>query len=204
LKTSHPNPEIEARKQGATAATLIDEIQKRESLAPLLMQAFDSGRLCERVVHNDPKVNNILFDVHSHQGIGMIDLDTVKPGLIQFDYGDCLRTAANPAGEETQNLQEVEFDLSVFERITKGYLEEAKDILTEADTAYLVDSIKLMTFEMVIRFFADYLRGDVYFRKISYPTQNLNRAHVQLVLLKDIEQKESQIRRMLERLMRET
>lgn len=197
LENVHPNSAINARKQEPEAVELIRKIQQREPLVPLLMSAYSSGTLCDRVVHNDPKINNILIDIHTQRGICIIDLDTVKSGLIHFDYGDCLRSAANPAGEETQNIHQVCFDLKIFEGITKGYLEEARSFLFEADIEYLVDSIKVIAFELGMRFFTDYLKGDVYF-KTSYPTQNLNRARVQLALLEDIEGKEAEARKIVE------
>lgn len=195
LGTVQPDSSIESRKRESEAKMLIKEIQKREALVSLLMSAFKDGILHERVVHNDPKINNILLDAQTQKGICIIDLDTVKSGLIHFDYGDCLRSAANPAGEETRNIRNVSFDLNNFEWITKGYLEEARAFLTEADIEYLVDSVKVIVLEQTIRFFNDYLKGDVYYN-ISYLTQNLNRALVQFALLKDIERKEAEVRRL--------
>ena len=202
LETIHPDPAIDARKQEPDAVELIQKIQQHESLVPLLMEAYNSGILRGRIVHNDPKINNILIDTQTHKGICIIDLDTVKGGPIHFDYGDCLRSAANPAGEETRDTRHVSFDLKIFEWITRGYLEEAQAFLSGTDLDYLVDSIKVLIFESVIRFFTDYLRGDVYF-KISYPTQNLNRTKVQIVLLEDIERKEAKVREIMRTLIRE-
>ncbi len=196
LETVHLASSIEARKRESEVKRLIQEIRKRDALVPLLMSAYEKGTLCARVVHNDPKVNNILLDVHTHKGICIIDLDTVKSGLIHFDYSDCLRTGANPAGEETQDIRSVYFDLNNFKGITKGYLEETHCFLTETDIDYLVDSIKVIVLEQTIRFLNDYLQGDVYY-KTSYPAQNLNRALVQFVLLQDIEMKEAEIRKIV-------
>lgn len=200
LETVHSDLAIDARKREPDAVELIYKIQQHETLVPLLMKPYNSGILCNRVVHNDPKINNILIDTRTHKGICIVDLDTVKSGLIHFDYGDCLRSAANPAGEEARDLRHVRFDLKTFERITQGYLEEARAFLSEADIDYLVDSIKVIAFELGTRFFTDYLKGDVYF-KIAYPTQNLNRARVQFALLEDIERKETKIRKIVETLM---
>lgn len=202
LETVHANPAIASRKQEPDSAELIKIIRGHESLVSLLMEPYQAGTLCDRVVHNDPKINNILLDEHTYQGVCIIDLDTVKSGLIHFDYGDCLRSAANPAGEEARDIRQVHFDVNIFEQITKGYLEEARAFLSEADIAYLIDSIKVIAFELGMRFFTDYLKGDVYF-KVSEPKQNLNRAKVQLTLLKDIEAKETEIRRIMKRLLQE-
>jgi hypothetical protein len=202
LEATHSDPAIEARKQEPDSIELINIIRTHESLVPLLMEPYQTGALRERVVHNDPKINNILLDERTHQGVCIIDLDTVKSGLIHFDYGDCLRSAANPAGEEARNIRQVYFDVNIFEQITRGYLEETRSFLSEAEIAYLVDSIKVIAFELGMRFFTDYLKGDVYF-KVSHPQHNLNRAQVQLTLLKDIETKEAEIRSIMKTLLQE-
>ncbi|MCP4405037.1 MAG: aminoglycoside phosphotransferase family protein [bacterium] len=196
LGSPHPDSGIESRKRDADAIMLIEQFKRRETLVPLLMSAYKNGTLNERVVHNDPKINNILFDAHSHQGVCIIDLDTVKNGLIHFDYGDCLRTVSNPLGEETRNVRDVYFDLKNFESLTEGFLEETRCFLTEDDLEYLVDSIKVIVLEQTVRFFHDYLQGDVYYTP-SYPTQNLNRALVQFALLQDLEMKEAEIRKIV-------
>ena len=196
LETFHPDAEIDSRKREPNAVRLIKKIQQHESLVSLLMEPYNSGILRDRVVHNDPKINNIMIDTHTHKGICIIDLDTVKSGLIHFDYGDCLRSAANPAGEEARDFRHVCFDLKIFEWITKGYLEETRSFLSETDIDYLMDSIKVIAFELGTRFFTDYLKGDVYF-KVLYPTQNLNRARVQFALLEDIETKEIEAREIM-------
>ena len=200
LATNHSDPATESRKQEPDSVELITIIREHESLVSLLMDPYQAGVLHERVVHNDPKINNILLDEHTSQGLCIIDLDTVKSGLIHFDYGDCLRSAANPAGEEARDIRQVSFDVNIFKQMTKGYLEETRSFLSEADIAYLVDSIKVIAFELGTRFFTDYLKGDVYF-KISHPHHNLNRAKVQLALLKDIEAQEADIRKIMETLL---
>lgn len=201
LETGHPDSAITLRKQESEAVELIKKIQQHESLVSLLMEPYKKGLLCDRVVHNDPKINNILINTFTQRGICIVDLDTVKSGLIHFDYGDCLRSAANPAGEETHDLSLVQFDLKIFECMTQGYLEETFTLLSEEDIEYLLDSIKVIAFELGTRFFTDYLKGDVYF-KTSYPTQNLNRARVQFTLLEDIERKEAEARKIFETLLR--
>jgi hypothetical protein len=200
MESLHSDPALESRKREPDAVELIQAIQDHEALVWLLMKPYRAGTLCDRVVHNDPKINNILLDERTLQGICILDLDTVKSGLIHFDYGDCLRSASNPVGEEAHDIRQVRFDINIFEQITKGYLEEARAFLSEADVAYLIGSIKVIAFELGTRFFTDYLKGDVYF-KVSYPQQNLNRAKVQFTLLKDIEAKETELRKIMERLL---
>jgi hypothetical protein len=139
-----------------------------------------------------------MIDKFTGKGTCIVDLDTVKPGLIHYDIGDAVRSGCNPAGEETTDLSEVFLDLGLFEALVRGYLTEAKGFLTEKDKHYLFDSIRLITFELGLRFFADYLAGDVYF-KTNYDVQNLNRARVQFALCESIEAREGKMRRILDR-----
>ncbi|MCB1087848.1 MAG: aminoglycoside phosphotransferase, partial [Verrucomicrobiae bacterium] len=127
----------------------------------------------------------------------IVDLDTVKPGLVHYDFGDCARSSCNPAGEETTDLSQVYLDVDLFEALVRGYLREAAAFLTEADRHYLYDSVRLIAFELGLRFFADHLAGDVYF-KTTYDGHNLNRARVQFALCESIEARESKMRRALE------
>jgi Ser/Thr protein kinase RdoA (MazF antagonist) len=149
-----------------------------------------------RVVHGDPKISNIMIDDATGKGTCIVDLDTVKPGLIHYDFGDCLRSCCNPAGEETQDMSRVLFDTDLCEAIVRGYMVHARSFLTEADREYLYDSIRLIAFELGLRFFADYIAGDVYF-KTRHDGQNLNRARVQFKLTESIEAREKQIRGIL-------
>jgi Ser/Thr protein kinase RdoA (MazF antagonist) len=144
------------------------------------------------VVHNDPKVNNVLIHAITGEALCMIDLDTVKPGIVHFDFGDCLRSAANPAGEDAEDLRTVGLDLSIFEAVTRGYLREAGGFLTGKEIDTLPAAVKVIAFELGIRFLADYLRGDTYF-KIKYREHNLHRARVQFKLLESIEKSEEDI-----------
>jgi len=174
-------------------------VANRRSFASVLQDAQDRGELKLRPIHGDPKITNILIDQFTGKGTCIIDLDTVKPGLIHYDFGDCVRSSCNPAGEETTDLSEVFFDVDLFSALVKGYYQEASEFLTEGDRKYLFDSIRLIAFELGLRFFTDYLMGDVYF-KTRYEGQNLNRARVQLALCESIEAREPKIRRVLEAL----
>jgi Ser/Thr protein kinase RdoA (MazF antagonist) len=167
-------------------------VEERRSLAPLLTDALTTGGLPVRVVHNDPKVNNIMLDKAAGKALCMLDLDTVKPGTALFDFGDCLRSAANPLGEDAADPRSVEIDLPLFEAAAAGYLREAGAFLTEKEKEMLPLSVMVITFELGIRFLADYLRGDTYF-KIRYPGHNLHRARVQFSLLKSIEKNEARL-----------
>jgi len=159
---------------------------RRRSLAAVLIDRMRSREVPLRVVHNDPKVNNIMIHASTREALCMLDLDTVKPGIVQFDFGDCVRSAANPAGEDEEDLDKVSIDLALFEAVATGYLHEAGSFLTKIEIEMLPVSVKVITFELGLRFLTDYLRGDSYF-KIKYPTHNLHRARVQFKLLESIE-----------------
>lgn len=173
-------------------------IEQRQQWAHVLEQAKASGHLCLRPIHGDPKVNNILLD-DSGLAIGLVDLDTLKPGLIHYDIGDCLRSGCNRLGEETEDWQRVVFDLDLAEAMLQGYLALAQDFLTETDYDYLYDAIRLIAFELGLRFFTDYLAGNVYF-KVKHPTHNLRRALVQFKLTESIEAQSNSIRAMIQSL----
>jgi Ser/Thr protein kinase RdoA (MazF antagonist) len=152
-----------------------------------------------RPIHGDPKVNNVLLCSVTGCAVAMVDLDTVKPGLLHYDIGDALRSACNPVGEETVDLEAVRFDLDLAAALLRGYLSEAARVLSEDDIAHLYDAIRLLPFELGLRFFTDYLEGDVYFR-VDQPCQNLQRAQVQFHLTASIEAQESQIRALIQEL----
>ena len=173
-------------------------ISKRRNWASVLEDACHRGELCIRPIHGDPKVANIMIDDETGKGTCIIDLDTVKPGLVHYDFGDCLRSCCNPVGEESQDLTRVIFDTDLCEAIVRGYMTYARSFFSDADLHYLYDSIRLLTFELGVRFFADYLAGNVYF-KVKSDEQNLNRALVQFKLCESIETRESAIRRILDR-----
>ena len=160
-------------------------IAARSAWAHVLEKAKAAGHLQLRPIHGDPKVNNIMLG-SAGQAVSLIDLDTLKPGLVHYDIGDCLRSGCNRLGEETENWQAVEFDPALAKGILSGYLSLAKDFLTEQDYAYLYDGIRLIAFELGLRFFTDYLAGNVYF-KVKHPDHNLTRALVQFKLTESIE-----------------
>jgi aminoglycoside phosphotransferase (APT) family kinase protein len=145
-----------------------------------------AGEIPERVTHNDTKLNNVMLDEKTGEGICVIDLDTVMPGLSLYDFGDLVRFAANTASEDEPDLTKVDVSLPIFEAIVEGYIAGAGDILTDAEWNNLVFACKLMTYEVGIRFLTDYLQGDIYF-KIHHPGHNLERARNQLRLVDRIE-----------------
>jgi len=171
----------------------LDFVEHRREFAHVLERAREQGRLSLRPVHGDPKVNNVMIEESTGRAISLVDLDTVKPGLIHYDIGDCMRSGCNPLGEETEDWETVHFDPEIGAAILEGYLTQACNFLTAADHEYLYDSIRLLTLELGIRFFTDHLAGNVYF-KVKHPKHNLQRALVQFKLTESIEAHEADIR----------
>jgi len=165
---------------------LLRFVSERRGWAPILEEARAQGRLSLRPIHGDPKVNNVMIDTATRRAISMVDLDTVKPGLVHYDIGDCLRSGCNPLGEETMRWETVRFEPDLCRAVLQGYLLLARDFLTENDYEYLYEAIRLIAFELGLRFFTDYLEGNVYF-KARHGEHNLARALVQFKLTESIE-----------------
>ena len=165
----------------------IDFALAREADCGVLMNQLQEGILPLRVTHNDTKLNNILFDADTDQGLCIIDLDTIMPGLAANDFGDSIRFGASTAEEDEPDLSKVHFDIHLYELYVKGYLEMAREVLTPAEIDSLPWGARLMTLECGMRFLADYLQGDVYF-KTAYPDHNLVRARTQFRLVKEMEE----------------
>jgi hypothetical protein len=138
-----------------------------------------------RATHNDTKVNNVLFD-RNNKAQCLIDLDTVMPGYVHFDYGDALRTMANTAPEDEQDLEKVHFNADIYHAFTKGYLQEAGSFLNQDEIRMLPYAPIYLTFIIGLRFLTDHLNGDIYFR-IHHPGHNLDRARVQFKLVEEME-----------------
>lgn len=179
----------EADKNRATLAKAeIAFALDREQDASILTDLLAKGKLPLRVTHNDTKLNNILLDADTHKALCIIDLDTVMPGLSLYDFGDSIRFGASTGAEDEPDLSKVELDLSLFEAFTKGYLEGCAGSLTKTEIELLPVGAKLMTFECGIRFLADFLTGDHYF-KVHRENHNLDRARTQFKLVADMEAK---------------
>ena len=157
---------------------------------------LDSGEIPLRVTHNDTKLDNVLFDLETDEGICVIDLDTVMPGSVLYDYGDALRVGTNPSAEDADDTSRVECRLDMFTAFTEGYLSELAGVLTECELALMPVAGRLLTLECAMRFLTDYLRGDVYF-KTSRPRQNLDRARVGIALARDMVKKEPEMTRIV-------
>jgi aminoglycoside phosphotransferase (APT) family kinase protein len=173
----------------------IDFALAHQSMASVLLDAT----LPERVTHNDTKFNNVLLDDATGEGICVIDLDTVMPGLALYDFGDMVRTTTSPAMEDERDLSKVTMQFPMFDALLRGYLTTAGGFLTKAEKQYLAFSGKLITFEIGIRFLTDYLAGDTYF-KVHRNGQNLDRCRTQFKLVESIEQQEERMVRLVESL----
>ena len=173
----------------------------RKADCSVALQAMRDGKLPLRVTHNDTKLNNILIDKDSLEGICIIDLDTTMPGLSIYDFGDSIRFGANHSAEDEKDLSKVNFDIELYECYTRGFLQGAQGCLTEAELEYLPWGARLMTLECGIRFLTDYLSGDHYFH-IRYPEQNLDRCRTQFKLVQDMEAQFAQMQEVVSRCAR--
>jgi hypothetical protein len=192
----HHTPSRFARFQQALAqdthgraAAAVPEIAfalARAHEVSVVVDALRDGTLPERVTHNDTKLNNVLLDDVTQEGVCVIDLDTVMPGSVLYDFGDLVRTSTSPAAEDETDLAKVRMQFPMFEALIKGYLESAGGFLTPKEKELLPFAGKLITFEIGLRFLTDWLEGDTYF-KIKRPTHNLDRARAQFKLVESIE-----------------
>ena len=171
-------------------------IERHRQDAFLLEKASKQGSIRQQVIHADPKVANFLFSEDAKKVISLIDLDTVRPGLLLHDIGDCLRSCCNPLGEEVENPEDILFQADFFAATVKGYLATAADLLTHEDKRLLVNSVWLISFELGLRFYSDYLVNNCYF-KVNYPEQNLFRAQVQFALARSIKRQYDRLCRMI-------
>ena len=200
----HSTPKRFAALEGAIAADAVDrarlarlEIEFAMRRQPLTRALIGAG-LTERITHNDTKVNNVMLDDATGEGVCVIDLDTVMPGLALYDFGDMVRTATSPAAEDERDVSKVRMQIEMFEALVRGYLESAGAVLTPAEKSLLAVAGKVITFEIGIRFLADFLAGDVYF-KTRCDDHNLIRCRTQFKLIESIEAQEDAMARCVAR-----
>jgi len=184
-----------------TARTEIDFAVARQEMASILTSAQASGELPERIVHNDTKINNVLFDIRSEEALCVIDLDTVMPGLTAYDFADLVRTMTSPSREDECDLNQVYVDLAIFEAVSDGYLGSTRSFLSEQELAFLVPGAIVITYETGIRFLTDYLQGDAYF-KVNRPTHNLDRCRNQFKLISSMEAQRNAMEAIVKRAIR--
>lgn len=170
--------------------------RKYEHEVHALTDAMEAGEIPLRVTHNDTKLNNVLLDEKTGEGVCVIDLDTVMPGLAAYDFGDSIRTGANTAAEDETDLEKVQFSLPMFKAFAEGFLAEAGASLGAREKALLPMGAKLMTLECGMRFLADHLNGDKYF-KVHRENHNLDRARTQFTLVRRMEEKWDEMNRII-------
>lgn len=180
----------------------IDFALEQAVWADAVVKGMKEGSITIRVTHNDTKIDNILFDEESNKALCVIDLDTVMPGSLLYDFGDALRMGGSSAAEDETDLEKVWFETKAFEAFAKGYLREMRDFLTAGELELMPLSVKLMTYECGIRFLTDYLEGDTYF-KMHRDNHNLDRARNQFKLVADISDKEKSLAEIIEQLRSE-
>lgn len=166
----------------------LDALYQLEEQATRLQRMLDAGEIPLRVTHNDTKCNNVCFDKDTGEALAVLDLDTVMPGAVAYDFGDAIRFIANTVIEDNPNVEEVALDIEKYKAFTKGFISELKDDLTEKEKQTMNLGVLAMTAELAVRFLTDYILGDTYF-KTNYPGHNLDRTHNQTALCFDIKKK---------------
>lgn len=179
----------------------IDFVLQREDRVSILLNYLNAGELPIRVTHNDTKFNNVLIDDITGEGICVLDLDTVMPGVSLYDFGDAIRSGTNTGEEDESDLSKVDVDFELFEQYVKGYLEEAGDILEPKEIELLHIAPQIMTLECGIRFLTDYLNGDIYF-KVSRENHNLDRCRTQFKMVKIMEENEEKMKEIVDGLIK--
>lgn len=191
--------EADVANRAKSAGLEIEFALAHKPMAGVLLELLRQGEMRERTTHNDTKLNNVMIDDASGEGVCVIDLDTVMPGLVLYDFGDMVRTATSPALEDERDLSKVRMMMPMYEALVRGYLSTAGHFLNRVEKQHLAFSGKLITFEIGIRFLADYLAGDVYF-KVHRQGHNLDRCRTQFKLVESIESQEGAMRELVDRL----
>ncbi len=182
----------DAKGRAAGAKAEIAFVQSHRQIAPVLLDLQAKGEIPERITHNDTKINNVMLDDESGDGVCVIDLDTVMPGLSAYDFGDLVRTSVSPAAEDERDLSKIALRMDVFEALAKGFLEGYEGRLLKREVELLPFSGALITFEIGLRFLTDYLEGDKYF-KTHRDGHNLDRCRTQFRLVSLIEESMKQL-----------
>lgn len=174
----------------------VEFARQREAMTAQLLELCRTGEIPERITHNDTKLNNVMLDDLTQEGICVIDLDTVMPGLAMYDFGDMIRTSVATAAEDEPDIGKVNVRMDMFEALAAGYMETAGNLLNEIEKDHLAFGGKLMTFENGLRFLTDYLTGDSYF-KTTRENHNLDRCRNQFALVKAIEELEPEMQQIV-------
>lgn len=178
----------DAKQRAKEVQSEIDFVLERAADCSRIIDLIASGAIPERVTHNDTKLNNVLLDDESAEGVCVIDLDTTMPGSALYDFGDMVRTATPTQREDSTEIAELDMRMDRFEALVRGYLGSASAFLNAAEVSNLAFAGKLLTLECGIRFLTDYLQGDVYF-KVKHATHNLDRCRNQFAFVAAIEKR---------------
>ena len=173
---------------------IVNFYKERQASVSKIETLVDKGKIPLRVVHNDTKINNLLF--RDKNAAAVIDLDTVGPGILYYDYGDALRTSASTTEEDEKDLGKVGFNMDAFRAFTNGYIGQVKTIVTDEEEELFYMAPMLMTYIMGIRFLADYLNGDVYY-KVAHKEHNIDRSKVQKKLIESMEMKVTEMKKII-------
>lgn len=195
------NQKIKENPAGRVAE-LTDEIKEylsRGEVMKTILNLGRAGKILSRITHNDTKFNNILLD-ENDKALCVIDLDTVMPGYVHYDFGDAIRTVTNTAAEDEKDLSKIEMNVELFEAYARGYLSEAGKTLNETEKEYLAFAPKLITYTIGVRFLTDYIDGDNYF-KIHHKFHNLQRTRAQLKLVMSMERQYGEMKKIINRLV---
>jgi len=176
----------DVKGRAASVKSEVNFVLQREADASRIVDLLAAGKIPERATHNDTKLNNVMLDDITGKGICVIDLDTLMPGVPMYDFGDSVRIGTSTAPEDETDLSKVRMDIRMFDKLTNGYLDAARDFLIPLEKENLAFSGKLLTFECGIRFLTDYLSGDVYF-KIKRENHNLDRCRTQFKMVSEME-----------------
>jgi len=193
LRSDHCN-------RAASAKDEISFLQQQAWVFDILPEQVSVGNIPVRTTHNDTKINNVLIDDETGEGICVIDLDTLMPGLVLYDFGDMVRTSTCKAAEDERDLTKVFLDLSMFEQVARGYLLSAGDFLTDCEKEHLVFAGKMITLIIGCRFLTDYLNGDTYF-KTHREGHNLDRCRTQFRLVQSITEQEEEMKTTVEKIL---
>lgn len=180
------------------AKQAMDFAFKNEAYSKLLSYSVKSGNIPLRVVHNDTKLNNVMLDNDTHEPVCVIDLDTIMPGSMLYDYGDAIRYGANTGLEDDVNLKNVKIDMEKFTAFTEGFLKETAKSITPSELNFLPYAPMILAYELGLRFLTDYLNGNKYFRCDSHrPDHNLERARAQFKLMHDMKRNLPQMKKIV-------
>jgi len=184
-----------------SAKAEIDFALKHENIVDVLLKGLAGKKIPERITHNDTKFNNVMLDTVTGEAMCVVDLDTVMPGCVLYDFGDMVRTTTSPTLEDELDLSKVRLQMAMFKKLVEGYLSAAAEFLTKAERAQIAFAGKLITFTIGLRFLTDHLAGDTYFR-IHRPGHNLDRCRTQFKLVESIEEQEEAMQSYVDKLVR--